>query len=295
MFRTLHFKNSGIFFILLALMAGLLVGIVGVSAVSNAQNTQTFVSGTRLPIIMYHSLLKEKNRQGKYVISPDLLESDMKYLKQHGYTPINMQDLIDYEKAGKPLPAKPVMLTFDDGYYNNYLYAFPLAKQYQFKIVISPIGYYTDKFSEKDADHANYSHITWDEINEMMNSGYVEIQNHTYNLHASGGKNRLGAQKLKSESAEQYAGMLIEDLKKMQDEMMSHTGKCPTTFTFPFGAISEEAIPVIKSLGFQATLTCSSRVNIITTNPECLYGLGRFLRPAGISTEKYFASKLKLK
>ena len=80
-----------------------------------------------VPILMYHGILKDKKLQGKYVIGPDLLESDLCYLKEHGYTAVVMQDLIDYTNGGD-LPEKPIMITFDDGYYNNYLYAFPLMK-----------------------------------------------------------------------------------------------------------------------------------------------------------------------
>lgn len=293
MFYTLHVEKRRFIFTLLALMAGILVGIAGFNAVTRAVSAKNSVSGIRLPIIMYHSMLKEAGRQGKYVISPSQFENDLKYLKEHGYTAIYMKDLLDYENNAKPMPSKPIMLTFDDGYYNNYLYAYPLAKQYQCKIIISPIGYYTDKFSEANDDHANYSHITWAQMNEMMSSEFVEFQNHTYNLHENT-NGRIGTAKQKEESTEHYAQILKEDLGKMQQKMSEHTGYTPTTFVFPFGAMSDEAFPIIKSLGFQATFTCGGRINIITKNPDCLYGLGRFLRPAWISSETYFAKKLKL-
>ena len=63
---------------------------------------------------MYHGLLKEEARQGKYVLSPAQFESDLKYLKENGYHTVVVQDLIDYVEKGVPLPEKPVMLTFDD-------------------------------------------------------------------------------------------------------------------------------------------------------------------------------------
>ena len=72
------------------------------------------------------------------MLSPAQFESDLKYLKENGYHTVVVQDLIDYVEKGVPLPEKPVMLTFDDGYYNNYYYAFPLLEEYDAKIVISP-------------------------------------------------------------------------------------------------------------------------------------------------------------
>ena len=271
---------------LLLVLAGAAAGVFTCTHIDRAQPVSAEVQqGLQLPIVMYHSMLKEG--KGKYIISPSTFEGDLRYLKENGYTTINMQDLLNYVNQGTDLPEKPVMLTFDDGYYNNYLYAFPLAKQYESKIVISPIGYYTDQFSKADANHATYSHVTWDQVKEMMGSGYVEFQNHTYNLHSSDGK-RLGAKKLRGESLETYTSLLTQDITQMQQEMQEHTGYTPTTFVYPFGAISDAAVPIVRSLGFSATLTCESRINTITRDPECLFGLGRYLRPPGQSSEDFF-------
>ncbi len=296
MFCTLRINRRRLVLTLAAVLAGILLGFAGINtAIRQAYAAQTDnmekQEGVRLPIIMYHSMLKDQSRQGQYVISPDTFESDLKYLKAHGYTSVTMQELIDYVKKGAPLPEKPIVLSFDDGYYNNYLYAYPLAKQYGFKIVIAPIGYYTDQYSKVDDNHANYSHLTWDQINEMMASGCVEFQNHTYNLHST--KNRMGAKKIKGESDEHYAKLLEDDLQTMQREMQENTGYTPTTFVYPFGAISNASVPIVKGLGFQATLTCEEKMNTITKDPECLFGLGRYLRPAGKGSEAYF-QKIKL-
>lgn len=242
--------------------------------------------GIRLPVIMYHSMLKEQKRLGRYVVSPTEFESDLRYLQSKGYRSVTVQDLADYVSTGRPLPAKPVMLTFDDGYYNNYTYAYPLAKKYGAKIVIAPIGYYTDLFSEKDADHPNYSHLTWDEISEMMSSGLVEFQNHSYNLHSSGG--RLGAQKRRGESEQAYVAFLGKDVEKMQAAMEEHTGYRPIGFVYPFGASSPDSDAILRSMGFQATFICTEKMNCITRDPRCLFSLGRFLRPSGTSSEAYF-------
>ena len=143
------------------------------------------------------------------------------------------------------------MLTFDDGYYNNYLNAYPLLQKYQMKAVISIIVGETDKYSELDENKENYSHITWDMINEMMESGLIEIQNHTYNLHKTGNPRRGAAQR-KDETTEQYFAAVGADLQKAQDRIEEMTGWRPNTFTYPFGSYSRHSQELLEQLSAPA-------------------------------------------
>lgn len=245
-----------------------------------------------LPIIMYHGITRNPKKQGRFVISEEEFESDLKYLKENGYKTIFMKELISYVYEDKPLPEKPIIITFDDGYYNNYLYGFPLAKKYESKIVISPIGYCTDQYTQNGNKNPNYAHISWDNINEMIKSGYVEIQNHSYNMHCNT-KGRNGCKKKRGESSQHYEEVLDDDLIKMQNLMKEKTGTVPNTFTYPFGAVSKDSVKIIKGLGFKATLGCENKTNKIYKKPDCLYGLFRYIRPSGPSSEEYFNKRLK--
>jgi hypothetical protein len=86
-----------------------------------------------VPIIMYHEV--KTSKLGKDAISPYEFESDLKFLQENSYTPITMTQLIDYVYNDAALPENPIILSFDDGYLNNYVYAYPLLEQYQVKIV----------------------------------------------------------------------------------------------------------------------------------------------------------------
>lgn len=258
-----------------------------IGAAANAASAEE--EGVRVPVLMYHSLLKDSSRAGQYVIPPSLFASDLAWLKAHGYETVLMQDLIDYVDKGTPLPEKPVVITFDDGYYNNYLYGFPILQEQNMKAVISIIGLYTDKFSAVDENNAYYSHCTWPQINEMLQSGLVEIQNHTYNLHTYS-SGRHGCAKKAGEPLASYRSMLCEDLLKLQNRITEMTGTSPTTFTYPFGSFSSETRQIVRELGFRATLSCESGISLVTRDPESLYLLKRFLRPAGKNSEQYFAS-----
>ncbi len=288
MFVAVNCRKKLLLYIALFCLFALLAGGFGIhKATASVQADAQPESGVELPIIMYHGILKDEKRQGKYVISPDLLESDMKYLKEAGYTPVFMRDLIAYTTDGTPLPEKPIMLSFDDGYYNNYAYAFPLAKQYQMKLVLAPIIQGTEKYSEANEENPNYGHITWNNMKEMVDSGYVEIQNHSYNLHSSS-QGRVGIQRAWGESEKHYETLLTQDLQMAQTKITEYTGVAPTTFVYPFGAFSDTSEEYIRKLGFLATLTCEGRMNFITQNPECLYGLGRYLRSNETDSATFF-------
>lgn len=294
MYWTVRLRR-GLFTMAVLFLSGLICIAVGLGRTAAESAGAEPQEGISLPIVMYHGLLKEEKRQGPYVISPDLFESDLQYLKEHGYTTVVVQDLIDYVNDGTPLPEKPIMLTFDDGYYNNYLYAYPLLQKYQSKMVLSPIGRYTEQYSKEEALHANYSNATWEQLKEMIDSGLVEVQNHSYDMHSDGTKGkRKGAKRVSGETVEQYTQALKEDVQRMQDAMAQNTGFTPTAFTYPFGAVSKESLPILKEMGFQATLVCESRVNRITRDPECLYGLGRFRRPPDTGSEEFFTKTMKL-
>lgn len=257
---------------------------------SVSQESENYI---KLPVIMYHLVLKNP-KNNKFIVSEKDFEDDLKYINANGYTTITVNDLIEYTENKKELPKKPILLTFDDGAYNNYLYAFPLAKKYNAKFVFSPIAREADRYSEVKDESPEYAHANWEKITEMSKSGNVEIQNHTYNMH-SAKKPRIGCTKKDGESQEIYKKKLSKDLEKAQNLIYEKTGIKPTAFFYPFGACSKCSEDVIKSLGFKSTFMCESRVNKITKDPNCLFGLGRFLRPPSVPAAKFFSKWEKIK
>jgi Predicted xylanase/chitin deacetylase len=228
-----------------------------------------------LPIILYHEV--KHNKSGKDSIQPWEFENDLKYLTENNYTTISMSDLINYVYYDVNLPEKPVILSFDDGYLNNYVYVFPLLKKYNMKIVFSVIGKDIDDFSAKPIGNIDYSHVTWDQLNEMIDSGCVEVQNHSYNLHSACG-GRIGCRKMPMESDSEYEQLITDDVGRLQERIKLMTGKTPSTFVYPYGAWSKETDNILKKLGFKATVTCKYGINIITNNPDDLFHLKRICR-----------------
>ncbi|NLJ31151.1 MAG: polysaccharide deacetylase family protein [Clostridiales bacterium] len=242
-----------------------------------------------VPIMVYHEV---KPKLSSYVISPYEFESDLKFLKENHYTAITMTELIDFVCRDKGIPEKPIILSFDDGYLDNYKYVYPLLKKYNQKIVLSVIAKNTDDFTQVPDNNLTYSHMTWGQMKEIYDSGLVEIQNHTYNLHSD--KNgRIGCKQMRGESDAHYEQVLSEDLMKCQEEIRANIGATPNTFTYPYGESSKNTDGILKKLGFQATLTCKYGVNMVGKGQNTLYGLKRICRMHGVSLKKALEEGMK--
>lgn len=239
-----------------------------------------------VPILMYHSVLERENGS-IYCIGREAFRADLLYLKEHGYEAVLASELADWAREGKPLPEKPVMITLDDGFLNGLTAVLPVLEELDMKAVISVVGAYSEQsIAEHDPD-PRYAYLTWEDIRTLAQSGRVEIGNHTYAMHGLEG--RRGCARCSGEEAEVYRAALAGDLSRLQELLTRESGVTPVTFAYPYGAVSGEALTVLKELGFQAALTCDERINTLTGDPEELYCLGRFNRPSDESTEAFMA------
>lgn len=245
-----------------------------------------------IPILMYHGITESSSGESDYVISADRLESDLRWLRENGYTTILPSQMIAYVKEGARLPARPVILSFDDGYCNNYLYAFPLLEKYQAKAVIALIGADAEISSDDIYRVPSSCSLSWGEAALMRKSGLVELASHTYDLHRiqSG---RKGADRKSGESMEDYRRVLTEDLQKNQEAIADAVGSAPQVFAWPYGAYPADgsADPILKSLGIEASFTSYQRTSEIRQgDTDSLFGLGRYLRTPSFHIETIIGS-----
>ena len=255
-------------------------------AFNNVEDDPIFV-----PIIMYHSIVDNPSRMSDYIVSPEIVENDLKYLKDNGYTSVSVEDIVNYVHYNKPLPEKPVVITADDGFYNNSYYLIPLLEKYDMNATVSIVGYYSEYISVNDPHVPEYSYLTWEDIKDMNKSGRIEFGNHTYNMHSD--DNRKGCAKLSYETEEEYAEMFNNDIGLMQSLMKINTGITPVVFAYPFGYISKESVPLLKNLGFSAALNCFEKPNYITHDESCLFELNRYNRSSKMSTEEFMTKLLE--
>lgn len=243
-------------------------------------------------IIMYHHITNDLNKVGDYVIFNEDLEKDFIYLKNAGYKTLSVKDLYAINSGEMELPEKSVMITFDDGQESFYEYAYPLLKKYGFCAVFSIIGKYSELFSEHEDHNIAYSHVTWEQIRKMSESGIVEFGNHSYDMHKNGKAQRHGILKMDGETDELYEKALIADIDKFNSLFKENVGYVPDFFTYPFGKYSDLGAQIIKSKGYSATFTCYEKKNIPLKEKEWLFSLGRYNRSGKTSTENFFKKVL---
>jgi peptidoglycan/xylan/chitin deacetylase (PgdA/CDA1 family) len=127
-----------------------------------------------VPILMYHYISAAPSAQDRIryglSVSPEMFGAQLKLLQDNGFTTITLRDLYNYLAIGTPLPNNPIILTFDDGYLDNYTNAFPLLQKYNmigtFFVLTGP------------ADDGDPAYLTWDMIQEMSNAG-MDMQLHS--------------------------------------------------------------------------------------------------------------------
>lgn len=261
---------------------GGLFSVSSAAAVSDARNK------INLPILMYHGITDESSSVSEYVILDKTFENDLKWLGKNGFTTITVKQLADYAEKGSALPDKPVLLTFDDGYANNYTFAFPLLQKYHMHAVISVIGNEVDTSSGDIYRKLSNSSLSWGEIAILASSENVEIGNHTYSLHTAS-KERKGADKSEGESQEEYERLLKKDLSALQKKISDAAGSAPLLFAWPYGEYPKDgsADKILKEAGLKASVTSYQKMNVIEKgNPDSLFGLKRFLRTPDFDMNK---------
>ncbi len=271
----------------------LILAIVAVLSVLSFLAVQTvsvlsYSEGVKLPVVMYHQLTKSESRAGRYVLTVEQFEKDLKFLKKNGYETVTVGQLLAFSEGKADLPEKAIMLTFDDGCETLYSYALPLLKEYGFTAVGFAVGALTDSYTALDDHNLNYSCLNWAEIKEMCDGEIIDIQSHSYDLHKNTAE-RSGAKKKKGETFEQYCEFLSADAAIMKEKMLENAGKEPVAFAYPFGSYSSESAEILAKCGIKMAFTCEERVNIIKkSESEWLFRLGRYNRPYGTGSESFF-------
>ena len=241
----------------------------------------------RLPVVMYHHVSEREKLWGKYVVSPRELENDLAFLHQAGYESVSVERLLAWKAGEAELPEKPCIITFDDGYESTGVLAAPLLEKYGFTGVVAVIGSVAEQYSEQPDHDLRYSHLSWEAVAALEQSGVMEVQCHSWAMHELQG--RKGCNRRDGESEWDYRAALTEDTERYLDGCAIHGVRGVPAVAYPFGAYCAETVKIMEELGFSVGFTCTERVNVLDPDDPSLMELGRFNRPHGVSTETFFA------
>lgn len=187
------------------------------------------------PILVYHHIAEPPEKAGgaesDYYVSPASFEEQLRYLSESGYQSVSLSALHNYLEAGEPLPDRPVILTFDDGYIDNFTVALPLLVKYGFTatffLVTDPI----------DGKYPGY--ITWAQVEEIIRSG-MEVEPHS-----------LSHSDLRKQPEEQ----VFREVVDAKETLEKHTGKPCRFFSYPLGAYDERVVNILRQMGFLGAVT----------------------------------------
>lgn len=251
---------------------------------SGGQPADSSYDGRRLPVLMYHHVVEDGQECNSMTVTVSRLREDLQWLADNGYTTVLPRELA----AGDPLPEKPVLITFDDGYRSNYDLAYPLFQEFETKAVISIMVFMQD--------HTAGNFLSWDMCREMQESGLVEIGSHAYALHNldDRGGNFIpdgvnGVQRIPEETDEAFQTRVLDDIQLSYDLIEEHTGAAPTFFAYPFGLTEPDADGLIRDLFPVTAITLTGTANL----SDGLYDLHRYTVTMSTSLDSILNPPLK--
>ncbi|MFD3155993.1 polysaccharide deacetylase family protein [Haloimpatiens sp. FM7330] len=213
-----------------------------------------------VPVLMYHHV--KSGTKTDLIVSKKDFEKEMKYLHDNRYRTLTLDEAYNYIKRDKQLPKKSVVLTFDDGYKDNYENAYPILKKYRFKATIFMI---TNKIGQGE-------YLTLNQLKELNKNGF-DIQSHTAN-HENLSKLSYSKQ--------------LDELESSKKELEKLLNKKVRYLAYPYGEFNEDTIKACKAGGYRLAF----RINETwAEKDDGLYSLDRvFAR--GLLTEKQFEERV---
>jgi len=222
-------KTSWLKKILLLLFICLLPVLLVSPRSMTAKMLKDSANGTKVMVLNYHKI---DNMNISLSVLPKDFEAQMAYLKENDFHAITPEELYSALSGNSELPKNPVLITFDDGYEDNYVNAYPILKKYGFKGTIFVITSFLDKSMK------NY--ITWDQAAEMDASGIISIQSHTV-THRS--------------MTELSDDQLRRELVDSKEAIETHLHKKVNFIAYPTGTYNLHIAQLVKEAGYEGAFT----------------------------------------
>lgn len=230
-------------------------------------HTTCYANDIKLPILMYHNINDEyKSHNTNVEMSSQDFKDQMLALKENGYTAILFKDYINYLKFGTELPEKPILITFDDGYLNNYTIAFPILKELGMKATIFVV---TGRMGVDGM--VTYPHFTWEQARTMYESGVIDIQSHTH---------------YHSELINLSKNDLILELRKSKYLIEKNLGSKVNVLAYPYGYSSDTVRNEARIAGYEVCVEINDKIPKFNSEESNPFKLCRITAYGGVSGEK---------
>lgn len=216
-------------------------------------------ASTGIPVLSYHQI--NDTEQNSMTVPTDVFQQQMAYLAENGYHTITPDELTAFLTDNQPLPDKPVLITFDDGYRDNFTNAFPVLKKYHMTATIFLVSDYMDRFDK---------YLTWQQVKELSEYG-IAMESHTLSHY------------------------VLTDLSPASLHQQLEGGKLATEWytrqfteyiAYPCGSVNESVLQEVKNCGYKGGFTVNYNLVQPGDNPYLLsrvpifgnnrYGLLRF-------------------
>ncbi len=212
-----------------------------------------------MPTLMYHKIgdYPPGSQLAKLWVTTEDFRRQLAYLKENGYTSIDFRDWRDAEKGVKPLPEKPVLITFDDGYMNNYELAYPILREFGMKGCIFLVYETMDKHNSwhDPATEPWLKMLTWTQIHEMQDTGVIEFGSHT-----------MRHRNLTTLSLDEVRWELTESKRRLEEKL----GREMVGFAYPYGsgAYSPEVRKAALDAGYRFDFSIKQGISPLPWNRE---------------------------
>ncbi|WP_327693870.1 polysaccharide deacetylase family protein [Streptomyces sp. NBC_00459] len=195
------------------------------------------MTDARVPILMYHSVATEPNDATRTLsVTPEAFAEQLAMLAERGFTPLNTADLSASWRSGRPLPARPLVITFDDGYEGVHRHALPVLAKHGFPATLFvSTGWLRGPY---DTGGGLDTMLDWDQVRELAGSG-VEIGGHS---HTHPELDQLDDDVLRFE------------LTRCRDVVAEQLDSVPASFAYPYGYSSRRVRAAVRAAGFAQAL-----------------------------------------
>lgn len=210
------------------------------------ENNNINISEIGIPILMYHHIVDDLTRYegNEAVVSVLQFEEQMRFLAENNFTTLNASQLLQFLN-GKTVPENTVVITFDDGYESNYIYAYPILKELELTAIIHIIPAVIP--GEIGGDRPGIPKVNWDQMRRMVKSGFVDIQSHTFDSHYRVATNVEGdtepklvspmwiESKNRVETHNEFISRIAQDLKQSEKIIEERLNNDVIAIAYPFG------------------------------------------------------------